>query len=106
LKKVQTIKAMGENVMQHFRIHFCDLVTWGRRPDIHLFLFCGFLIFLCWPVLTIAESTEPCWSVVVYLFGLWAIMIAVIFFIAMSCLKSTADDPKAQKDPTSECEIP
>jgi hypothetical protein len=92
--------------MQRFWIHSWSWLNRGRRPDIHLFLFCGFLIFLCWPVLTIAESTEPCWSIVVYLFGLWAIMIAVVFFVAMSCLKSTAADQKAQKDPTSECEIP
>ena len=92
--------------MQRFWIHSWSWLNRGRKPDIHLLLFCGFLIFLCWPVLTIAESTEPCWSVVVYLFGLWAVMIAVVFFVAMCCLKSTADDPKAQKDPNSECDMP
>jgi hypothetical protein len=89
--------------MQQFRILFSALVTWSRRPGVHLFLFCGFLIFLCWPILSIAESMEPYWSVVIYLFGLWAVMIAVVFFVAMGCLKPDMDAPKAMKGPTAEC---
>jgi len=93
---------MGVHVMQRSWIHSVLRLNWGRRPGAQLFLFCGFLILLCWPILTIAESMELFW-LVVYLFGLWALMIGVVFIIAVGCLNADMAAPKAKEGPTSEC---
>ncbi len=97
------IKTMGEHVMQRSWIRSVLRPHWGLRPGVHIFLFCGFLILLSWPILTIAESMEPYWSAVVYFFGLWAVMIAVVFIIAMGCLKPDMAAPRDKEGPTPEC---
>ncbi|MBW2099503.1 MAG: hypothetical protein JRG68_01855 [Deltaproteobacteria bacterium] len=54
-----------------------------RKPEFHFFLFCISLVLFGWPILRIAEGGYN-YSVFIYLFIAWAIIILLLFLIAES----------------------
>jgi len=50
------------------------------QPEIHIFLFCIFVILLCLPLLTIAGQNSPV-LMFIYLFPIWGFLIALLYLI-------------------------
>ena len=59
-----------------------------QNPTLHVFLFFLFLVLLSWPLLTIADLTNPPHAMPRHLFVLWSAMITILFVIGRICHKN------------------
>ena len=57
------------------------------RQDVQLFIFAAFFTALNWPFLTIANRSASVYSLLAYLFGVWMLIIVVLFLIGRSLRK-------------------
>ncbi len=60
------------------------------RQDVGIFLFCLFLALLSWPFISIANRESSEYSIIVYLFLIWSLIIAFLFVIGRCCQKHSS----------------
>lgn len=70
------------------------------KPGIHLFLFFLFSTIIAWPMLSISNDVGHYWSVFIYLFVVWSILIAILLLVAVCCLKQhSTSQPSPKNEP-------
>jgi hypothetical protein len=69
-----------------------------QKPMLHGFLFFLFLALLSWPLLTIADQTDPPHAISVYLFVLWSAMITLLFVIGRICHKDLERNAEKKRE--------
>ena len=57
------------------------------RQDVQLLIFAAFFTALNWPILTIANRAASVCRLLAYLFGVWMLIIVVLFLIGRSLRK-------------------
>ena len=67
------------------------LVGLFRQPEFHIFLFCLMLILANWPFLAVAGG-NGLKSMILYLYGLWSVLILILFLIQKSNRGKADDD--------------
>lgn len=64
-----------------------------QQPGTHIFLFILFSTVLCWPLISISNELGPYWSVYIYLFVVWSIIIAILLIVSRFCHQHTGSTP-------------
>jgi len=62
-----------------------------RQPEFQIFLFCLMLILANWPFLAVAGGNGLT-NMFLYLYGLWSVLILILFLIQKSCRGKADDD--------------
>jgi len=67
-----------------------------RRTGCQVLVFCCFMLLLGWPLLTI-PALKGIKATYLYLYGAWAGLIVLLFFISRA-LKSSSEEDEGQKE--------
>lgn len=69
-----------------------------RQPEFQIFLFCLIFLLVNWPFLAVAAA-NGLKSVFMYLYGLWSVLILILFLIQRSLrCKASDDDSDERRD--------
>ena len=67
-----------------------------RQPEFQLFLFCLMFLLFNWPFLAVV-GTGGFKSLFLYLYGLWSVLIVLLFLIQKSIRKKKSDDDATRR---------